>query len=42
LASGLLYEARRWAAEISLRFVEPDQDVRFRSTRIGLGYRRLW
>ncbi len=36
LAAGLLYEARRWAAEISLRWLNED------TVRAGAGLRMLW
>jgi hypothetical protein len=36
LATGILYEARRWAAEVSLRWVNED------TLRIGTGIRMLW
>ena len=42
VAVGLLYEARRWAAEVSVLAQEPNEQIGRRSTRIGIGYRYLW
>lgn len=36
VAAGLLYEARRWAAEVSLRWLDED------TLRAGVGVRMLW
>lgn len=39
---GLLYEARRWASEISFRLTDVDNGVSIRQTRIGAGFRALF
>lgn len=41
-AVGLLYEARRWAAEAAVRGDSIDRGLDARSTRLGLGLRALW
>ena len=42
VAAGLLYEARRWAAEFSLRLQEPEDGLARDQARLGLGVRALW
>lgn len=41
IALGLLYEAQRWAAEISVRLIDPEEGIDRRSTRTGIGVRAL-
>ncbi len=41
VAVGILYEARRWAAEASLRFMDPAEAISRRQTRLGVGLRAL-
>lgn len=41
VAVGILYEARRWAAEASLRFFDPSSGISRQQTRLGIGLRAL-
>jgi len=41
-AVGLLYEARRWAAEASFYLQEPEEGLRSNQSRLAIGGRYLF